>query len=106
VKDEQEHDDSLPSQRLFVSLLLSLSLALTSPSPLVSAEECTIEADGLVLASNNPNAASTWFCGSTRKTPTWAFTRHGVAKRRRQLPEIAVLQFREWGEHKEGFHSM
>ena len=104
------------SQRLFVSLSLSLLLSLSLSSvTLVSAEEvCTAEADGssTCTASASASAFAQPECGvylapSTLGADTNMGIYTGTALRKNDVvnfPEIAVpLQFREWGEHKEGF---
>jgi hypothetical protein len=99
------------SQRLFVSLLLSLSLSLwasTLPSPLVSAEECTVEADGssTCVEFTQPECG-VYMAPSTLGETTNMGIYTGTALRENDVvnfPEIAVpLQFREWGEHRAGF---
>jgi hypothetical protein len=99
------------SQRLFVSLLLSLSLSLwtSTTSPLVSAQECTVEADGskTCAAAFAQPECGVYMAPSTLGEDTSMGIFTGTALRKNDIvnfPEIAVpLQFREWGEHKEGF---
>lgn len=103
---------SASSQRLFVSLLLSLSLSLSlwtgtsSTSPLVSAEECTVEADGSSTCIQQPECG-VYMAPSTLGEDTNMGIYTGTSLRKNDVvnfPEIAIpLQFREWGEHKEGY---
>jgi hypothetical protein len=99
------------SQRLFVSLLLSLSLSLWT-SPLVSAEVCTVEADGssTCVAFEQQPECGVYMAPSTLGETTNMGIYTGTALRKNDVvnfPEIAVpLQFREWGEHREGFQGM
>jgi hypothetical protein len=91
------------SQRLFVSLLLSLSLWTSTT---VSAEECTVEADGSSTCIEQPECG-VYMAPSTLGEDTNMGIYTGTTLRKNDVvnfPEIAVpLQFREWGEHKEGF---
>jgi hypothetical protein len=92
------------SHRLFVSLLL-LSLSLWT-STTVSAEECTVEADGSSTCIEQPECG-VYMAPSTLGEDTNMGIYTGTTLRKNDVvnfPEIAVpLQFREWGEHKEGF---
>jgi hypothetical protein len=95
------------SQRLFVSLLLSLSLSLWTSTTLVSsAEDCTVEADGSSTCIEQPECG-VYMAPSTLGEDTNMGIYTGTTLRKHDVvnfPEIAVpLQFREWGEHKEGF---
>jgi hypothetical protein len=99
------------SQRLFVSLLLSLSL-ITNIKTLVSAEEqCTVEADGSstcnTVAEQQYPECGVYMAPSTLGEDTNMGIYTGKTLRKNDVvnfPEIAVpLQFREWGEHKEGY---
>jgi hypothetical protein len=101
------------SQRLFVTLLFSLSLSFwtattsTSTSPLVSAEECTVEADGSSNCQQPELECGVYMAPSTLGEDTNMGIYTGKTLRKNDVvnfPEIAVpLQFREWGEHKEGY---
>jgi hypothetical protein len=102
------------SQRLFVSLSLSLSLwNSNSCSPFAAAAEqvCTVEADGSSTCVDfEQPECGVYMAPSTLGEDTNMGIYTGTALRPNDVvnfPEIAVpLQFREWGEHREGFQGM
>jgi hypothetical protein len=93
------------TQRLFGSLVMSLSLSLLLAT-MVAAEECTIEADGSSTCIEQP-VCGVYMAPSTlgEETNMGIYTGHTLRKNDSvNFPEIAIpLQFREWGEHKEGY---